>query len=1324
MNQIINFTKGMQRDIHPRSQIEGSYRDALNAVLQTDQGQLASISTELGTSLCVQFPAGYQVIGSINTDSDDIVVFLTNDTISKIVLYNAEACKYQELVTTSCLGFKKSWPIHGVFKVRRGCERFIYFTDGHNPIRVINIDNLSSYLDNNGTFDCSLTQLNLPFQLPEVDVNSLNSGGSLEVGAYQFVFRYKDNDGNTTDWSYPTLPIMITDDSISSNWTEVNGAQNILFYTAQEGGVPRTSKSIRLNFTNLDLRYTELEIAVLRSVEGLRTFTSVENLTSLRISGSNGFYTYTGSSSQVTQELTINEVITPRDNLQIAETMVQLDHSLWLGNVKTAPYDYAEFQRAALGIVLTPKLKQVTSRNPTQEHNPKNPKPFSYMGGEVYSFSIIYHFKDGFSTDAFHIVGAEATGNERDIQSTWTPDMAHIVDEDTFNNTYAKSQLELDADPTLSVVRFYEIKDTSTRDGNDLTWGYFENKGAVYPDTEDCSGTPIWGDLAGQPIRHHKFPSRRTVSIMEEVNGNRVLNVLGFEVSGVTYPHPDIIGHTIVRALRTDDNKTILDKGVLSAMQTNSAGRDIYIGPTGAFQADLANSFISPKIMVDDALPGGNHFFLEQRYNPDTYSQTNTFTTPGIFNGNIDITTITQAHYFEDLTDAPDRCNYAFDDTILLDRDSVQTAFGNFDRDLHNKSGVAKVAAYHIQEDADDGAGNYGRSMLASLKTTNDVYANLESLVFIPVVDHPQFGTQTQEIFTGADTVITAIDKGDIYNTDDGGFLNSAEFVARNINGFWVESEYNWNMLHEGTEGCNTIYDLIENPNFYWIGRIADENDNGDYLVRNAGDVCYEYYNLNKDFTKQNIERPAFVLPFNYNYCSDCLNHYPNRIYYSRRDDLESLGDSYRNFLVNSYRNLDTLGDSIQKLVTDKAQLYAMTTSYIYFIPTNSQEIKTDENIAYLGTGDRLSIAPTRLVTTDYKYGGTTQKHSVITTQFGTFYTDDKSGKVFKIAGSLEEISSLGMSQFFEDNLPMVLNTEIENNTDGEYWIKDSTAEVNGVGIKTVFDPRLKRLIIHKKDYKPLYPIKDISEFDSASSETIFVDLENQRFVVKTAFNSQLVIQLTDLNYFEDISWTISFSLDMNVWSSFHSYHPHWSFNNHNYFFSTQENHVYNHNGTDYTTYYGVKYPHFVETVVNDKQILNKTLDSIAITGDTYEDDSYICDTFNKVWAYTPRQSSGVVNLEIMPASGFAAVNDNDTLLVRENKDKYYFNGLRNRLNSLPSYREGLLHREPVNIGNVSFYNQARIKGDYIFLRLVYDNLRNYRINTHSLLISYTNSNR
>ena len=71
------FTKGINQDIAEKYQEDGTYRTALNAVLETSEGESPAISNELGNTTCsINFPSSKRIIGSALTDTDDTVLFL------------------------------------------------------------------------------------------------------------------------------------------------------------------------------------------------------------------------------------------------------------------------------------------------------------------------------------------------------------------------------------------------------------------------------------------------------------------------------------------------------------------------------------------------------------------------------------------------------------------------------------------------------------------------------------------------------------------------------------------------------------------------------------------------------------------------------------------------------------------------------------------------------------------------------------------------------------------------------------------------------------------------------------------------------------------------------------------------------------------------------------------------------------------------------------------------------------------------------------------------------------------------------------------------
>jgi len=199
----------------------------------------------------------------------------------------------------------------------------------------------------------------------------------------------------------------------------------------------------------------------------------------------------------------------------------------------------------------------------------------------------------------------------------------------------------------------------------------------------------------------------------------------------------------------------------------------------------------------------------------------------------------------------------------------------------------------------------------------------------------------------------------------------------------------------------------------------------------------------------------------------------------------------YRVFKTNSYRDLDGAWGPVTDIFTDKSQLYASTPKALWFIPTSPQRLTTNESNIYVGTGDILSIPPSLVSSTLQGYGGSTYQHTRIGTEFGNFLIDDRSRKIFHLADGLKEISAKGMSNFFEENLSLQLDKEVYSQT-GTHYQKTYPHSVDGIGYQISYDPKFRRVIVSKKDYKPLYPVALIS--DAVAPNKLFYDSDNNLF--------------------------------------------------------------------------------------------------------------------------------------------------------------------------------------------------------------------------------------
>ena len=192
---------GLNTDMDPKFLQPSNYTFALNSIQVSDEDIGINNITEPGNSLCYTLPDSHQLIGSIPLNDDSVLLFSTNDIESKIFLQND--CEITELINADCLNFRSDYYINGFYRIINACERVVYFTDGYNNYRSINIDRIEDYGSPN--VDCALLnhfyQYNVPY-LEEVEI--VENSGVLKPGSYEFAIQI--GSGN---WTVLTKPIPI-----------------------------------------------------------------------------------------------------------------------------------------------------------------------------------------------------------------------------------------------------------------------------------------------------------------------------------------------------------------------------------------------------------------------------------------------------------------------------------------------------------------------------------------------------------------------------------------------------------------------------------------------------------------------------------------------------------------------------------------------------------------------------------------------------------------------------------------------------------------------------------------------------------------------------------------------------------------------------------------------------------------------------------------------------------------------------------------------------------------------------------------------------------
>ena len=542
---------------------KGQLTYALNASVENFDASSVNYQNEPGNELCITFPSGFVLIGShYIQEKGKHIFFITNPVTSEseIGFMNNNDCEYQTLVNSDCLNFNTDYPIHKIVHKITNCTTEIYWTDGFNPRRYLDIDNIPWKLKTGsdlcdpvpdvGNLDCNQLKIQPNFNIPELSVVDVTTGGDLTAGTYQFAIQYSDAVGNPyTSYYSVTNPCPIADTQITT--------PNFNY---------QVGKSIIVNVDGLDAtgQFQYFNLAVIKTVNNIP---SVELVGTYFIDNSSTNITYTGQ-NQTQIRLTVNDIFEKFPYYELANdvTAVQ-DVLVWDG---LTSIDRINYQSIASKINLQWESWRIpATENYADELNATNLR--GYLRDEVYAFEIVFLLRNGKQTDGFHIPGRLIGPNEGypDVQNT-NPD---FIGEGTS-------------------APYWKIYNTASVTGTDLQYTtdpaykgpYQYGEFAYWESTETypCN-IDLWGELASQPIRHHKFPDVLVSPIFEsamfttsanmvmqndavfpigvKINVDELTNLISFS-SLTTSQKEDIVGFKIVRGDR-GTNKSIVAKGIL-----------------------------------------------------------------------------------------------------------------------------------------------------------------------------------------------------------------------------------------------------------------------------------------------------------------------------------------------------------------------------------------------------------------------------------------------------------------------------------------------------------------------------------------------------------------------------------------------------------------------------------------------------------------------------------------------------------------------------------------------------------------------------------------
>lgn len=449
--------------------------------------------------------------------------------------------------------------------------------------------------------------------------------------------------------------------------------------------------------------------------------------------------------------------------------------------------------------------------------------------------------------------------------------------------------------------------------------------------------------------------------------------------------------------------------------------------------------------------------------------------------------------------------------------------------------------------------------------------------------------------------------------------------------------------------------------------------DHRDYLDNNAGKHWDALQNLQEMFDPSIIEagnvykldRSLSVNELPYTKVSwssiqdndydpvkaeDCYTEYPLRLIYSLPQQTSLKQDNWTVFLANNFKDFRSKVVSIKAIQRTGILLLFENDSPGVYPGVDELQLKSGTSIT-VGDGGLFTRDMQRLSNSDkeYEYGSAQNRRAIVNTPVGIFYMSQKQGKIFSLAGGLQEITLTDNEYWFNQYLPYQILEDFP-----DFDLLDNP--VIGVGCQVIYDNEYRNLYFCKKDYK----LRD--KYKGQLTYTGDGTFDYKGF---------LKVSLDNEEFFENASWTVSYDPLRSKDVSFHDWHPNLSMGAKNTFMTIVGQSIWKHNNRSdlYCNFYNKDYPFEVEFKADTTPGVT-TLRSAEYFMEVYQynensrDRFHVLDfNFDEAIIYNSEQVSGLLKLNLSPKNNSSLLasypivgfNQIDILYSKE-EQKYRFN--------------------------------------------------------------------
>lgn len=1224
---------GLHKGITDTERPENSWEWGRNFVISKKYN---SIVNEPGFKLPVI--VGKKIIGFIPTDKE-IIIFSTNNTVSSISRFKGGVNTF--VLNTTTLGFTDSNQITGTFKYNSNDELVIAFCDGVNTTsntpKILNIDNLpfvsglTGGLELNNLTEIALAKVFPDYNVPTIDLNLLpvnyytqfedNSGGYIDTGMYYFMTCYGINQYDWTDWKFNTrgIPVASIDHQADplnyGKLDETSPANTIAFETiVARRGVNETAKqvnkSIKIKIDNVDKRYRFLKLGFLHiDLNGIKTVKEYEILNIDNINTVTYYSRYTGN---ILQNLSLDNVLIDDFIFEGADGITNYNNQLIFGNLITKPrFDYQKYANAIKIEYIAKVFKPLCDNSPPETNifvpNTQGFLPYvnsspadankiyygntdscfryrMFMPSDAYAMYIHWIYNDGSVTQGFHIPGrAMATFN--DGVNIWNENaLLDNTQPDSFTNYN-----DCNNDETILKAKYFHTRETANNSYATTKMAYWENENELYPTAQDDlygdfeiwdvvagAGVNTGNNIQGQKVRHHKFP------MCTDFNGT-IRYGYGIDVTNVLIPDDlksQVQGWYISYAKKDINNSLIQGMGMGLASKfvnsgTGSVGAGIpadflkgYLSPTLP-NTELSMAFYDFGMLAIKPIISGTYIqsVSENFYeNGSTNALINGYTTNGYTEVLLKIGGVNQQ---------PRNNNLQIVERIEYVAGSESSAItNNFLQDEYIALIISKQGLFTQ-------GGRAGFHTLILVNHILDLHSTFYNQTLVSTGEIQDVNTTAKANLFGGDTFYNQQTNCSIgrVGIDD---IN----VTEQLQGFFIDEYFN----NDAFSRVN--YDFrFTSKDFFFDKKILN------VVVYPASPTF-----ANPNFYKYSLTFSSLLeykVPKPYNPYLEYLTKEPYRVQRSLDLPLEYRQENWRTYPINNYYEQTKNKGSITALLSNN-KILAICHEKGTFIAGLKDKLDLDTSEVFVGQGDIFDRKPDNLIDTPEGRFGLQNKYGGIVTPFGICICDLEQGKIIIVNEGVNEISYVGMRNWFYENLPVPAGF---TNDDNPQDYDDTGVNKDVFGITMGYDEKFNRLIITKHT------------------------------------------QYTDGILEVDKTETLSYSFDYKFWVCLHDYFPNYYVWNREGLFAIRNSNtgIYKMNapqqGIQATNgrYFNINTPNksFVDIVFNKSGLSPKLLESVYwktnISSEFNNIDYTKYETLTAILVYTNNQCSGYI---VIPTGG------------------------------------------------------------------------------------------